>query len=622
MGRLVLPKVEMKPKQIFLATLIFLCISSIHTKADTSSGLSDTFRFAKGASTGSELSNTFRFAKDSVVTLPSILSNVATLPPILSIQEITFSESVLDADETAELSIRIKNVGPGPAKDLTIELSGSLEGLTFPGETSVPTITQDGGEETVKIKIRGEHELLTATATIDINVIEPHFKQKIRGKRLSFPTRKFRNPELILAQFAVLESRSANPNNQIDLNEMIDLKFYVQNVGQGDAEQVAIDVETNQTGVMWLGVEDDNGQLLQKHPTFSKIAAGKPKLIIYKYFVNSEFTDKELQFKITATEKYGQYGFSETKSVAINTELVAVGSIRQVEIDNEQIKSEVVIEELPELEIDVDKNIPQTSVSNPDAIAVVIGNQKYQRAGVPSVDFAERDATVIKNYLTDTLGYKEGNIIFEINATKGVFETIFGTAIDHKGKLYNYVKPGKSDVFVYYSGHGAPDPESKQGYLVPVDCDPAVVKLNGYSISVFYNNLSKIEARSFTVVLDACFSGDSQGGQLLKNQSLIFITVDNPLITLPNATVFTSATSEQVSCWYPNKKHSLFTYFFLKGLGGEADTDKNGKVTVSELEQFLTDKTEGVPYYARRLNNREQTPVVSGDKSRVMVQFQ
>ena len=585
----------MKPQHIFLITLIFLCISSIHTKADT----------------GSELSNAFRFTKVSVVTLP----------PILSIQEISFSERVLDAEETAELSIRIKNVGPGPAKDLTIELSGSLQGLAFPTSTSVPTIDEDGGEEAVKIRISGEHELPTATATIDINVIEPHFKQNIRGKRLSFPTRKFRNPELILAQFAVLESRSANPNNQIDLNEMIDLKFYVQNVGQGDAEQVAIDVETNSIGVVWLGVTTDTG-LVRTHPTFSQIAAGKPELITYSYLVNSEFTGKELQFKITTTEKYGEYGFSETKSVAINTELVAEGRIRQVEIDDGQIEGGVMVEELPELEIDVDKNIPQTTMSNPDAIAVVIGNQQYQRAGVPSVDFAVRDATVIKKYLMDTLGYKEGNILFELNATKARFEALFGTATEHRGRLYNYVKPDKSDVFIYYSGHGAPDPESKQGYLVPVDCDPAVVKLNGYPISTFYNNLSKIEARSFTVVLDACFSGDSQGGQLLTNISPIFITVDNPLITLPNSTVFTSATGEQVSCWYPDKRHSLFTYFFLKGLGGEADTDNDGKVTISELEQFVTDKTEGVPYYARRLHSREQTPVVSGDKSRVIVQFQ
>jgi uncharacterized caspase-like protein len=221
----------------------------------------------------------------------------------------------------------------------------------------------------------------------------------------------------------------------------------------------------------------------------------------------------------------------------------------------------------------------------------------------------------------DTLGFKEGNILFELNATKARFEAIFGISTEHHGQLYNYVKNGKSDVFIYYSGHGAPDPESKQGYLVPVDCDPAVVKLNGYPISTFYNNLSKIPARSFTVVLDACFSGDSQGGQLLKNISPIFITVDNPLITLPNATVFTSATGEQVSCWYPDKKHSLFTYFFLKGLKGEADADNDGKVTISELEQFVIDKTEGVPYYARRLHNREQTPVVSGNKNRVIVEL-
>jgi len=128
------------------------------------------------------------------------------------------------------------------------------------------------------------------------------------------------------------------------------------------------------------------------------------------------------------------------------------------------------------------------------------------------------------------------------------------------------VKPDKSDVFIYYSGHGAPDPESEQGYFVPVDCDPRRVKLNGYSLNLFYKNVAQIPANSFTLVIDACFSGISQGGSLLGAISPIFPTVENPLMLIPNAVVMTAAKGDEVSGWYPEKRHGLFTYFFLSGL--------------------------------------------------------
>ncbi|MBC8231214.1 caspase family protein, partial [bacterium] len=278
-------------------------------------------------------------------------------------------------------------------------------------------------------------------------------------------------------------------------------------------------------------------------------------------------------------------------------------------------------EDMATLPADIELEIPETSMSNPDGIAVVIGNWDYISPDVPKVDYAIRDATAMKNFLIKTFGFREGNILFYENATQAVFNTLFGTAQEHRGRLFDLVKPNLSDVFIYYSGHGAPDIGSKQGYFVPVDCDAKRIKLNGYSLNQFYQNLSHIPARSFTIVLDACFSGISQGGSLLGNISPIIPTIENPMMLLPNATVMTAARGDEVSGWYPEKKHGLFTYFFLKGISGDADRDQNGELTLSELKQFLTDETEGVPYWARRLHGKEQHPEVSGVEGKVMVKY-
>ncbi|MBT3590356.1 MAG: caspase family protein, partial [Candidatus Marinimicrobia bacterium] len=268
--------------------------------------------------------------------------------------------------------------------------------------------------------------------------------------------------------------------------------------------------------------------------------------------------------------------------------------------------------------IDVDTNIPKIGIKNKDAIAVVIGNRNYENSDVPTVDFAIRDAAVMKEYLMNIFGYKDGNIIFETDATQGKFMSIFGTR-ERDGKLQNYVKKGQSDVFIYYSGHGAPDPESNDGYFVPIDCDPSLVAVNGYSLNLFYEKIYDMGAKSVTVVIDACFSGSSDQGMLLKNISPVFIEVDNSVLSADNALVFTSAAGDQVSSWYPEKKHSLFTYYFLKGLKGEADQDANKLLSANELLDYLLDN---VSYMARRLNNREQTPGLQTlDEEKVLIRY-
>jgi hypothetical protein len=259
---------------------------------------------------------------------------------------------------------------------------------------------------------------------------------------------------------------------------------------------------------------------------------------------------------------------------------------------------------------DVDMDIPVAASIRPDAVAVVIGNSRYLRANVPPVDYAVNDARLVKDYLGKMFGYREGNIIYVENATQADFNGIFGTRENFKGRLYNYIKESKSDIFIYYSGHGAPNAESREGYFVPVDCDPSLVSLNGYSLNTFYNNLSKLKCKSLTVVIDACFSGLSEKGMLLKDVSPIFIQIDLPILKLENATVLTSAATNQVSSWYPEKGHSLFTYYLLKGVRGEADKNGDKLLFLSELKEYLD---ENVGYTARRLSNREQTPQVYGD---------
>jgi len=262
----------------------------------------------------------------------------------------------------------------------------------------------------------------------------------------------------------------------------------------------------------------------------------------------------------------------------------------------------------------VDVNIPATGMRNPDAIAVVIGNKYYKHHDIPNVNFARSDAESVKNYLIATLGYKEENIFLELDANKARFDELFGISGEHRGMLFEYIKPSKSDVFVYYSGHGAPDTRTNKGYLMPSDCNPARIAFSGYSLDLFYENLSKLETRKTVVVLDACFSGGTDSGKwLISEASPALIKVENPIISNNTMVVLTSSKGSQISSWYSDKRHGLFTYFFLKAICGAADTDKDKELTFDEIYSYVSDRSEGVPYWAKRLHKgRIQEPTFQG----------
>lgn len=155
-----------------------------------------------------------------------------------------------------------------------------------------------------------------------------------------------------------------------------------------------------------------------------------------------------------------------------------------------------------------------------------------------------------------------------------------------------------------------------------MDCCPNDVRLNGYPLATFYENMGKLQPKSLTIVIDACFSGGSNQGMLIRQASPVALEIENPANVGDSCVVFTSSAGNEISSWYPEKSHGLFTYFFLKGLRGEADNNGDKKLTTQELYDYVSDKTRGVPYYARSIyNGRVQTPSISGDSRMVLVEY-
>lgn len=252
------------------------------------------------------------------------------------------------------------------------------------------------------------------------------------------------------------------------------------------------------------------------------------------------------------------------------------------------------------------------------AVAVIIGNRKYQD-GVPEVSFAHNDANAISRFLVHSLGYRKGNIIDLRDATQSKLMAVFGTRENHKGKLYSYVRPNKSDVTIFYSGHGAPGLNDRKGYLLPVDGDPNLIEFNGYPIDLLLENVAKIETRSTTVLMDACFSGDSPKGMIVRAVSGISVTPRLPAAS-DAMTVITAARGSQFASWDEEARLGLFTNHLLKAFRGAADGEEygngDGLVTLAEVRAYLDDE---MTYQARRRYNRDQNASIQGSPETILV---
>jgi WD40 repeat protein len=530
-------------------------------------------------------------------------------PPMIA-GSIRFDEpsgnNILDAQESGKLILILKNDGQGKAHNLNINIKpeDQYSHVKVDQPETIPHLNP-GEEKTIEIPISAGINVATQEIAYTIEVTEANGFDLYPHLKIRFNTQAFAPPQLAIVDYAI---EDFNHNRKIERSEIVDLTIRIQNQGTGRAElaNAHIDLGSN---VFLAGDSKTSYDLGYLDP-------GAYDDIKVSLYTNTRATG--VPITITLSEKHGKYGTSQKLDLPFDevqrqpSELVVDGSPKEI------LKEYTIA---PELVADVDRDIPSGITQNRNAIAVVIGNRDYECGDVPKVEYAANDASIMKEYLIKTLGYRDGNIEYLENAEYTDFRKIFGTK-DNLGSISNMIKPGISDLFIYYSGHGAPNPNNNQGYFLPVDCCPADLAINGYPLELFYDNLAKLDVKTLIVTIDACFSGGYDKGMIIKQASPLYIEVDNLATFGKNRAVLASCKSDQISSWYPEKKHGIFTYFFLKALRGDSDLNNDGMITVKEIYEYVSDKTEGVPYYARRIHDgRQQTPTIIGDNQTVVVKL-
>lgn len=247
---------------------------------------------------------------------------------------------------------------------------------------------------------------------------------------------------------------------------------------------------------------------------------------------------------------------------------------------------------------------------NPTAVALIIGMEEYR--DLPSAEFAERDAKAFADYAEHALGIPASRIrsLIGQDATFGEIQRALQLW------LPAMVYPGQTDIYVYFAGHGMQDPAQEGTYLIPFDGDAQLLDRLALNRDEVLEELSGLNARSVTVMLDTCFSGQGRSNELLVAGRPVYAVQTNRVPT--GVTVLSAATGQQIAGSLPDQRHGLFSYFMMRGLEGAADENSDGILTAGELSDWVRDN---VSRASGLLGRQPQTPGIEGDREAVLARY-
>jgi len=514
--------------------------------------------------------------------IPSLSATIKLVEPS--------GNNLLDAEEYANLELVITNSGNGSAIDVNVNVSTTKElGFTFDKLINIPKI-KAGESETTYINIRADKTLTNGEITFNIKFTEQRGFPPAPIK-ITIGTQELKTPEIEFIEAGITEE-TGDKDNIIENGELIYATLLIQNIGQGVAEDVTANIIIGDKNI--VAVKTTTYPLIQDLENFEP---GEAKKITFYFSVNWVYEGSDdLPIEIQLSESKGLYGGTFPLGLNMSSQSLATNDVKVEGVYGEDVKIEDA-----SLSVDVDINIPTTATKNSYRYALIIGNENYSEyqnglTATADVEYAIHDAQVFKQYAVKTLGVPTENIIELYDGQRYEMERDIAAF----AKLAEFSN-GKAELIVYYAGHGFPDADTKEAYIMPVDISGADV-ISGIKLADFYEKLTQFPTEKVTVFIDACFSGGGRNEGLVAARSGVRIKTNTSTLA-GKLVVFSASSGEQISLPYKDKQHGLFTYFLLKAM-----QENKGEMTYGELADYILEK---VQINSITVNKQEQNPKVN-----------
>ncbi len=224
-------------------------------------------------------------------------------------------------------------------------------------------------------------------------------------------------------------------------------------------------------------------------------------------------------------------------------------------------------------------------------LAIFLG--RYDGASLP---FGEDDLTnladvLMKDYGSETLLVYDHPVEenFEDNS-----EDRAKRAFEVKTTEWFDSLTSEDSALLILSGHGVKDSEGKYYFpMLNFKTAKEPFKTAAVPFAWIRKKFEESKAKSRLIVVDACYSGTSKNLDDLSDGSYSLARAFNDGYDSNVATLASSSCNQKSWIW-GEKKRSLFLYWFADGLRGFADRDRDGKITLDELFQYVRVRVEAV----------------------------
>lgn len=347
-------------------------------------------------------------------------------------------------------------------------------------------------------------------------------------------------------------SGDTNNNRVFEPGEKLILNLYITNTGKATAKEVELLISGDDIVAKLIGSPYRIGDILPGSQIRRTIEAEIPNSI----------QTKTSSFTIKLREKNGYNSLrAEEKSIGF------IG------------KAPVILKSYSSI-----LPAPKSGFLDEKSYALVIGISKYQK--LQGLKYSTSDAEAVKQYLNGVMGVPEKNIrkLTDEEATKSRIEA----------EIETIANKNLDTIYFYFAGHGIYDqenPATGQPFMAPYEADLSYGNKMLLSLNDIISKFENTGTQKIYFILDSCFSGE--GGRtpekiLLAKRGIAIEPVFKPKKTV----VFSAASGRQAAEEFDKVKSGYFTYYFLLGLKGEADTDKNGAITDRELCDYVKSKVE------------------------------
>ena len=228
----------------------------------------------------------------------------------------------------------------------------------------------------------------------------------------------------------------------------------------------------------------------------------------------------------------------------------------------------------------VDLSAKKAPVSIPRSYALVVGIAKYKNLPESAqLAFPNRDAEDVYT----TLISAEGGQFPAENVHKLIDDKATIANVRHEIEVWlPSVTKDDDRVLIYFAGHGFVS--GGKGYLATYDVDIHNIASSAYPMQELGAEIGgKVKGKWKVLITDACHSGaiTPESDRAQVNSSLLDL----------QKSLFSMTASRDREQSFESEKwgggHGIFTYYVVKGMQGEADTDGDGVVSADELGEYV-----------------------------------